>query len=244
MLFLRSLLFSIGMILATIILAIPCFLTILLPHAWRYRYFHLWHRFVIWWLEITCRVRYEVVGLENTQNLDVAIVFCRHESTWETLALTKIFPTQTWLIKRELLWIPFFGWAIWVLEPIAINRKAGRKALNHVISQGKQRLSKGRWVITFPEGTRLQPDETKSFGVGGAMLASKTAVPVVPVTHNAGEFWPKRGFIKYPGTVKIVVGPVIQTEGRKASDINKEAEKWMNSEREKLLHHVSFCVTK
>jgi len=235
MLFLRSLLFSIGMILATIILATPCFLTILLPHSWRYRYFHLWHRFVLWWLEVTCKVHYEVEGLEHVQNINPAIVFCRHESTWETLALTNIFPVQTWLIKRELLWVPFFGWAIWVLEPIAINRKAGRQALNQVISQGKQRLSKDRWVITFPEGTRLKPTETKSFGIGGAMLAAKTGVPVVPVTHNAGECWPKRGFIKQPGTIKVVIGEAIQTEGRKASEINQQAENWMNATRERLL---------
>jgi len=235
MLFLRSLIFSIGMILATIILATPCFLTILLPHHWRYHYLHLWHRFVLWWLEVTCNVHYEVEGLENINGLEAAIVFSRHESTWETLALTNILPIQTWLIKRELLWVPFFGWAIWVLEPIAINRKAGRKALNQVITQGKQRLSKGRWIITFPEGTRLKPVETKPFGIGGAMLAAKTGVPVVPVTHNAGEFWPKRGFIKHPGTVKVIIGPVIQTEGRKASEINQQAENWMNAARSNLL---------
>jgi len=235
MLFLRSLIFSIGMVLATIILATPCVLTILLPHSWRYWYLNLWHRFVIWWLEVTCNIHYEVEGLEHIKGIDAAIVFSRHESTWETLALTLIFPTQTWLIKRELLWIPFFGWAIWVLEPIAINRKAGRKALNQVISQGKDRLSKKRWVITFPEGTRLQATETKPFGIGGAMLAAKTGKPVIPVTHNAGEFWPKRGFIKQPGTVKIVIGPAINTEGRKASEINKEAEAWMNTTRKTLL---------
>ena len=235
MLFLRSLIFSIGMILATVILATPCFLTILIPYKWRYRYLNMWHRFVLWWLEVTCRVHYEIEGMENVKGIDPAIVFCRHESTWETLALTKFFPPQTWLIKRELLWVPFFGWAIWVLEPIAINRKAGRKALNQVVSQGKDRLSKGRWVITFPEGTRLPPSETKPFGIGGAMLAAKSGVPVIPVTHNAGEFWRKRGFIKHPGTIKVVIGPVIQTEGRKASDINKEAEGWMNTARAKLL---------
>ena len=235
MLFLRSLIFSIGMLLATIILATPCFLTILIPYKWRYRYLNMWHRFVLWWLEVTCRVHYEIEGIENTTGIDPAIVFCRHESTWETLALTKFFPPQAWLLKRELLWLPFFGWALWVLEPIAINRKGGRKALNQVIEQGKDRLNKGRWVIIFPEGTRLQAAETKQFGIGGAMLAAKSGVPVIPVTHNAGEFWRKRGFIKHPGTIKVVIGPAIQTEGRKASEINKEAEGWMNTARAKLL---------
>jgi len=235
MLFLRSLLFSIGMILATIILATPCFITILLPYRWRYRYLNMWHRFVLWWLKVTCGVHYEIQGMENINGIDPAIIFCRHESTWETLAVTKFFPPQAWLLKRELLWVPFFGWALWVLEPIAIDRKAGRKALNKVIEQGKDRLGKGRWVIIFPEGTRLQPTETKQFGIGGAMLAAKSGVPVIPMTHNAGEFWPKRGFIKHPGTIKVVIGPAIQTEGRKVSEINQEAETWMNATRSQLV---------
>jgi len=223
------------MILATVILATPCFLTILLPYHWRYRYLNSWHLFVLWWLEVTCRIHYEIEGIENAANIDPAIIFCRHESTWETLALTKFFPPQAWLLKRELLWIPFFGWALWVLEPIAIDRKAGRKALNQVITQGKDRLTKGRWVIVFPEGTRLQPTQTKSFGIGGAMLAAKSGVPIIPVTHNAGEFWKKRGFIKHPGTIKVVIGPAIPTEGRKASEINQQAETWMNAARAQLL---------
>jgi len=235
MLFLRSLIFSIGMILATVILATPCFLTILIPYKWRYRYLNMWHRFVLWWLEVTCNVHYKIEGMENIDGIDPAIIFCRHESTWETLAVTKFFPPQAWLLKRELLWVPFFGWALWVLEPIAIDRKAGRKALNQVVEQGKDRLGKGRWVVIFPEGTRLQPTETKPFGIGGAMLAAKSGVPVVPVTHNAGQFWPKRGFIKHPGTIKVVIGSAIQTEGRKASEINKQAENWMNATRSQLL---------
>jgi len=235
MLFLRSLIFSIGMILATVILATPCILTILIPYRWRYRYLNMWHRFVLWWLEVTCGVHYEIEGMENIDGIDPAIVFCRHESTWETLALTKFFPPQAWLLKRELLWVPFFGWALWVLEPIAIDRKAGRKALNKVIEQGKDRLGKGRWVIIFPEGTRLQPAQTRQFGIGGAMLAAKSGTSVIPVTHNAGEFWPKRGFIKHPGTIHVVIGPAIQTEGRKASEINREAEAWMNTTRADLL---------
>jgi len=235
MLFLRSLLFSIGMILATVLLALPSFILAIIPYKPRYRFLNMWHRFVIWWLEVTCNIHFEIEGQEHITAAHPGIIFSRHESTWETLALTKIFPPQTWVLKRELLWVPFFGWALWVLEPIAINRKAGRHALNEIIKQGIDRLNKGRWVVVFPEGTRIHPDETKKFGAGGAMLAARSGRPVVPVVHNAGDFWPKRQFIKQPGTIKVIIGSPIQTEGRKASDINEEAEVWINENRKMLL---------
>ena len=231
---LRSLLFSIGMILLTIILAIPSPVLILVPYRPRYRFVNIWHRSVLWWLQVTCGVRYEVEGLENIQQDSPGIIFSKHESTWETLALTKIFPPQAWVLKRELLWIPFFGWALAVLEPIAIDRNAGRKAINQIIDQGIARLKLGRWIVVFPEGTRIAPGETKKFGVGGAMLAAKSGYPVIPVAHNAGEFWPKRGFLKKAGTIKVVIGKPIQTEGRKASEINEEAEQWINTARNSL----------
>lgn len=234
MLFLRSLTFSLGMILATVILAIPSPILALVPYRPRYRFLNMWHRFVIWWLKVTCKIHYEIEGQEHIATAHPGIVFSRHESTWETLALTKIFPAQAWVLKRELLWVPFFGWALAVLEPIAIDRNAGRKAINQIIDQGISKLKAGRWIVVFPEGTRIAPGETKKFGVGGALLAAKSGYPVVPVAHNAGEFWPKRGFLKKPGTIRVVIGKPIATEGRKASDINDEAEQWINSTRATL----------
>jgi len=235
MLALRSLIFSIGMILATVILALPSPILFFVPYVPRYRFLNMWHRFVIWWVQITCNVKYEVEGIDNIAKAHPGIVFSRHESTWETLALTIIFPRQAWVLKRELLWVPFFGWALWVLEPIAINRKAGRHALNEIVKQGIDRLNKGRWVVVFPEGTRIHPEETKKFGAGGAMLAARSGRPVVPVVHNAGDYWARREFIKHPGTIKVIIGEPIQTEGRKAGDINAEAEAWINDNRKKLL---------
>lgn len=234
MLFLRSLLFSIGMILITVIYAIPSTLAYVLPYRPRYRVVNVWHRSVLRWLEFTCGIHYEVEGLENIPQGRAGIIFSRHESTWETLALTLIFPPQAWVLKRELLWVPFFGWALAVLEPIAINRNAGRKAINQIIDQGIPKLDAGRWIVVFPEGTRIAPGQTKKFGVGGALLAAKSGYPVVPVAHNAGEFWPKRGFLKRPGTIRVVIGKPILTEGRKAADINDEAEQWINTSRSRL----------
>lgn len=232
--FLRSLLFSIGMILITVIYSIPSTLSYALPYRPRYRLVNVWHRSVLWWLQVTCGVYYEVKGLENILQDGPGIIFSKHESAWETLALTKIFPPQAWVLKRELLWVPFFGWALAVLEPIAIDRNAGRKAINQIIEQGIARLKAGRWIVVFPEGTRIAPGETKKFGVGGALLAAKSGYRVIPVAHNAGEFWPKRGFLKKPGTIKVIIGKPIQTEGRKATEINDEAEQWINTTRASL----------
>lgn len=230
----RSLLFSVGMILITVFYAIPSTLSYFLPYRPRYRLVSVWHRAVLRWLEFTCGIYYEVEGLENIPRDQAGIIFSRHESTWETLALTKIFPPQAWVLKRELLWIPFFGWALAVLEPIAIDRNAGRKAINQIIDQGLSRLEAGRWIVVFPEGTRLAPGQTKKFGVGGALLAARSGYPVLPVAHNAGEFWPKRGFLKKPGTIRIVIGKPIASKGRKAAEINAEAEQWINTTRARL----------
>ncbi|MDT8311035.1 MAG: lysophospholipid acyltransferase family protein, partial [Methylophaga sp.] len=128
---------------------------------------------------------------------------------------------------RELLWLPFFGWGLASLNPIAIDRKAGRKALAQVIEQGKERLASGAWVVVFPEGTRMPVGTLGRFGIGGARLAVEAGVPVVPVAHNAGHLWPKRGFLKKPGVIKMQIGAKITTQGQSAASINQQAESWM-----------------
>ncbi|MCP4933912.1 MAG: 1-acyl-sn-glycerol-3-phosphate acyltransferase, partial [bacterium] len=158
-----------------------------------------------------------------------------HQSAWETISLRCILPTtQAWVLKRELMWIPVFGWALAVAQPIAINRKAGRKAVNQIIEIGRQRLRQGRSVVIFPEGTRVAPGERKRYGIGGAMLAKKSGYPIVPIAHNAGVFWPRRSLKKYPGTIQIVIGPEIKTDGRDAKEINKKVEAWIESTVAKL----------
>ena len=111
----------------------------------------------------------------------------------------RVFPPQSWVLKRELMWIPLVGWAVRCLKPIAINRKAGATAVNQVVEQGKQRLREGLWILIFPEGTRVAVGEKRKYGVSGALLASRAGCKIVPVAHNAGYFWPRRGWVKKPG---------------------------------------------
>ena len=183
---------------------------------------------IIWILKVVCRIDYEVSGQENIPEQS-AIIFSKHQSTWETVALQRLFPPQVWVIKKELLWVPFFGWALWMLESIAIDRSSGRKAINQIVEIGKQRLDKGRWIVIFPEGTRTAPGTRKRYGVGGSILAEKSGYPVVPVAHNAGEHWGRRSFLKKPGTIKVVIGPVIESKGKTAIEINQQAETWIES---------------
>ena len=233
MLFLRSVLFAVGMLLSTLIIAPLAVLTFPFPFAARYAFITQWARFNLWWLRLSCGLRYVVHGRDNIPAGN-AIVFCKHQSAWETLALQSIFPPQVWLLKRELLWVPFFGWGLAMLEPIAIDRRAGRKAVEQLVRQGRERLADGRWVVIFPEGTRVAPGQTGRYGIGGAILAAASGYPVVPVAHNAGEFWPRRGFIKQPGTITVVVGPVIDPRGKDAETINEEAKEWIERNTREL----------
>ncbi len=229
----RSALFALGMALSTLIFAPLSVLTFPFPYRWRYGFITQWTRFNLWWLGVTCRVHYVVEGREHLP-AGPAIVLAKHQSAFETLAFQRIFPPQVWLLKRELLWVPFFGWGLAMLEPIAINRQAKRKALQQLLNGGTQRLQHGRWVVIFPEGTRVAPGEQRRYAPGGAMLAARSGFPVVPVAHNAGEFWPRQGFIKRPGTVRIIIGPPIASQGRSAQEINTLTEQWIEAAMEKI----------
>jgi 1-acyl-sn-glycerol-3-phosphate acyltransferase len=228
MLVLRSLLFYLGMWLATLVIALPVPLVLPLPRKVRYRYLTLWGRIVLWWLRVTCGVSYRVEGREHIP-AEPSVALVKHQSTWETLALQSIFPMQTWVLKKELLRIPFFGWGLAAAWPIAIDRKAGREALRQVIEQGTERLRNGFWVIVFPEGTRVPLGARKRYATGGAALAVQAGVPVVPVAHNAGEHWRRDSFVKIPGEIQVRIGPVIDTAGKSAAAVTAEAEVWIEN---------------
>lgn len=232
-LLLRSSVFALGYAITVVLFAVPAVFTYPLPFRWRYRFVSQWARFNIWWLRVSCGLAFEVEGKERIP-AEAAVIFCKHQSAWETLALQLIFPPQIWLLKRELLWIPFFGWGLAVLDPIAIDRRQKRNALKSLLQQGKQRLQTGRWVVIFPEGTRVPPGAHRPFQLGGAKLAEYAGVPVVPVAHNAGYFWPRRSFLKYPGTIRICIGPRIPTAGRKTAEINADAEAWIREHSARL----------
>lgn len=225
----RSVAFSFVFLLTLPPFALATLLCFACPYSVRYAITTGWAQLNLYWLAISCGVRHRVYGQEHIP-AGPAIIFCKHQSTWETLALQKIFPPQVWVLKQELLRVPFFGWALALIEPIAINRKAGRKAIDQLTQQGTARLQKGRWVVVFPEGTRVAPGQKGRYRIGGAVLAEQSGYPVVPVAHNAGEFWPRRRFIKSPGEIQVVVGPPIESKGRSAADILAEAESWIETQ--------------
>ncbi|NOZ53959.1 MAG: 1-acyl-sn-glycerol-3-phosphate acyltransferase [Gammaproteobacteria bacterium] len=227
MLYIRSVLYTVVMIATVPLFVIPGMLLFPFPYKIRYGFFSRWAYLVIWLLKVICNLRHEVQGKENIPT-GPAIIFCKHQSLWESIALQTVFPPHLWILKKELMKLPFFGWALYMLESIAIDRKGGRKAVDQIVKQGIQRLDQGRWVVVFPEGTRIAPGERKKFGIGGAILAEKSGYPVVPVAHNAGEFWRRRALIKRPGVIKIVIGEPIETNGRTAVDIKTIAEQWIN----------------
>jgi 1-acyl-sn-glycerol-3-phosphate acyltransferase len=183
-----------------------------------------------------CGLRYRVSGLENLPQDRACVIMSKHQSAWETIAFRGLFPAnQAWVLKKELMFVPVFGWALAVLKPIAINRGSARQALKQVIDQGRIKLQNGQHVIIFPEGTRVAPGEHQRYGVGGAMLAEKAGhSPVLPVAHNAGVFWRRRDIRKYPGTIDVVVGEVIDTTGMSAGQITQQVEEWVEGKLAEL----------
>jgi 1-acyl-sn-glycerol-3-phosphate acyltransferase len=230
---LRSLLFNTIMFITVAIYAPLMLPTALLPYRRRYRIITQWARLQGFLLNKLCRLDYRVEGAEHLP-AGAAIVMSKHQSAWETIVFQQIFPPQTWVLKHELMWIPFFGWALKLMRPIAIDRGAGRRAIEQVIEQGRERLQAGIWVVVFPEGTRVAPGSRKRYGLGGAVLAAETGYPIVPVAHNAGSFWLRRGFLKKPGTVRVAIGPAIDPRGKKAEEIIKQVEEWIENKMKEL----------
>ena len=228
MIFFRSLLFSIGSLIATLIIGSLVFLTFPFPYIFRFYFVRSWAMFNLWWLDTTCNIKYEVTGAENIPDKN-GIVFCKHQSTFETIVLQKLIIPHTWVLKRELLWLPFFGWGLAALEPVAIDRSSGRKAVEQIKQQGIDRLNKGRWIVIFPEGTRVPTGTEKRFGVGGAILAAESSYPVLPIAHTAGRHWPRKSFLKFPGTIQVHIGQAIETKGRTPDEINQLAKQWIDN---------------
>ncbi len=230
---LRSLLFSGGMLASTGIVASLMVLGCFLPFRQRYRLSQCWSRFNLWWLRATCRIDHRLSGVEHIPDQTV-IVMAKHQSTWETLFFHQYLPPLTWVVKRELLWLPFFGWALALLRPIAINRQSGASAVKQVIRQGVDHLRQGQWVLIFPEGTRVAPGVRKRYGMGGAALAVHSGYPVLPVAHNAGECWPRGVFLKRPGAIRVAFGPLIASEGRSPQELNQQVEAWIEDAMTRL----------
>lgn len=234
---LGSFMFLVGQVISSILLSpvsLFClFLPSLLPSLLRAQIVILWMRFNIWSLQHTCGITYQVHGAENIL-LKPSIILSNHQSAWETLCFHLIFPPQSNIIKRQLLWIPFFGWGLAATQPVSINRSKKSKALQQLCEQGIKRLKAGQWLVVFPEGTRCPPGQLAMFQTGGALIAARSGAAVVPVVHNAGLYWPKNGFLKHPGVIQVHIGKAIDTNNKKPREINAEAEAWIKKTLETL----------
>ena len=225
---LRSIVFTTLFFLITALYAVAVLLCFWIPHPRRFLFPRTWSKLLLWLLDKLCGLSYRVAGRENIP-AGAHIAMWKHSSSWETIAQALVFPPQAWVLKRELMWIPLLGWAVHLMRPIAIDRSAGTAAVNRVVAQGKQRLHDGLWVVIFPEGTRVPAGETRKYGVSGALLASRVGCKIVPVAHNAGYFWPRRGWMKKPGTIQVVIGPPIEAAGRDPREINADVQKWIEA---------------
>lgn len=225
---LRAALYYLGVVPVTMFFGVLGIFILPLPRRWRYYVITRWSVFALFWLRVACGLDWRVRGRELIPS-EPCVILCKHQSAWETIALQMIFPAQSQVLKRELLRLPFFGWGLASLNPIAIDRKAGARALRHLLTAGKARIHDGWCVLIFPEGTRIPPGEHGRYSSSGAALALQAGCPVVPVAHNAGVFWPKNSARKAAGTIDVVVGPPIATAGRTAADITREAEQWIEA---------------
>lgn len=224
--YLRSLLFIILQSLSTVLFGLIAIL--LLPFPYRVRYFTitLWSKFVIFLAKVLCGIRYDIEGIEHIHAAPPSILLSNHQSAWETLFLQTILPCQTWVLKRELLWIPFFGWGLWSIEPIAIDRKRA-SSLKQLTEQGKDKLQKGRWVVLFPEGSRMPVGTLGKFSKAGAFLSKESNTPIIPMAHDAGKYWPRKAFVKKPGIIKVKIGAAIYPENKSVDALYEESKAWI-----------------
>ncbi len=227
MLIVRSFLFNVGQLSFTFFLFLPfCLLISPLQFNRRYFLFTYGAAFSLWWLRICCGIQYEIKGLENIPKTP-GVVMCKHQSAFETLLLQRIFIPQVWILKRELLYIPIYGWVIACMRPIVIDRASVVRSLRQVLRQGCIALRKKRWIIIFPEGTRVAPGAKGTYRSSGSELAKQSGVNVTPVAHNAGYLWRRNSFVKKPGRVTLVIGPAIQSANKDAKQITQEVETWI-----------------
>ena len=204
-----------------------------MPINSRYAIASSWAKMNIWFLGVSCNLRYRIKGRENIPD-EASLVLSNHQSTWETLAFQHFLPNQLWVLKKELLRVPIFGWGLALISPIAIDRTAGKKAVDQIVEQGERKLNQGRWVIVFPEGTRIAPGVDSKYKMGGFIFASRITHPVVPVAHNAGEFWPKHSFIKYPGTITVSIGEAFNASSMEPDEIKEKVEGWIKQELKEI----------
>ncbi len=228
MVFLRSLLFTLVMLVITPPYSLFALATAPFPPQARWRAISGWSRIVMWMARAVLGLRYRVEGLQHLPR-QPAVILSKHQSAWETIAFQRIFPPHVHVLKRELLWIPFFGWGLALMSPIAIDRSRGIRSLKRMAERGAERFAQGFWILIFPEGTRIRAGAHGKYHVGGAWVASRLGAPVVPVAHNAGQYWGKNAFLKYPGEITVQIGEPIPTAGSTPEAVTAKAEEWIEA---------------
>jgi len=242
MLALRSALFLLFQAVTVVPYGILCLLMAPLPLHVRYKVTTGWPRIVLWAARVICGIRWQVKGWENLPN-GPAVLLSKHQSTWETFFYVSYMPKELcFVFKRELLWVPFFGWGIGLLKMIHIDRSQGRDAFESVVQQGQRKLDEGRWIIMFPEGTRIPRGRQGKYKSGGSRLAIRTAAPVIPMAVNSAACWPKRPWIKRPGLITVSIGPPIDSDGLSPDQLSTEVERWIEAEMRRIdpdaYHHT------
>ncbi len=227
--YLRSIVFTGLFFVATLVAALTILVFSWLPWRARYHIAYAWAWTVLHLGKWLCGMHWIVEGRENIPQEGAHVTFWKHSSSWETMAQVLVFPPQAWVLKREILWIPFIGQATWLMKPIAINRKAGSRAVFQVVDQGIARLKAGMWVLIFPEGTRTGRGEDRKWGLSGALLATRAGCKAIPVAHNAGDLWGRRGLLKSRGTIRVVIGPPIDAAGLDPRQLNEQLRRWVDA---------------
>jgi len=224
----RSVLFTALLFVVTAVFGVIVLVGSIMPLSLEQRYAipRAWGRFLTWLCGVLCGLRYTIEGQENLPDRPFVSLW-KHSSAWETMAQMFVVPPASWLLKREVLWIPIVGWAVRTYKPIAIDRSAGHSAVNQVVAQGKERLAAGMGVIVYPEGTRVAPGATRKYGVSGALLACESGAPVVPIAHDSGYYWRRRSLLKKRGTIRLVIGPSIDPTGLTPREVNERAQRWI-----------------
>ncbi len=235
MVVLRSILFQLYLMVMTPPVALTLLLiSLFLPRLPRSRLISQWSRLVVWGARVIAGMRDQVLGMENVDAKRPHVIMCKHSSTWETVFLQLVLPPMSFIAKRELVWIPFFGWSFALFSPILIDRSKAAEAMQQIIDQGRERRDQGFWITIFPEGTRMAPGRRGRYKPGGARLASELGMPILPVAHNAGYLWPKTGWVKLPGLITMSIGPAIKPEGRSVDELTREVERWIEAETARL----------
>jgi len=238
MLFIRSLLFALALLIITPVWAVVCLIAMFLPYNQRFYVASRWNVTTIWLAKVLCGIRYEIKGHEKLPK-GSAILLAKHQSAWETIFLAPHMPRPlVFILKKELLYIPFFGWVLGLMRMIPIDRQQSTRALRKIMQEGKKRLKEGLWIILFPEGTRVPVGEKGIYKGSGTRLAIETGAKIVPIAHNSGECWPRNGFIKKPGLITVSIGDAISPEGKTADELMRQVENWIETEMRNISPHI------